>query len=149
MWLKNASYNTYYAGKLMNGFSFENYNDPAPNGFTGSEILVDPGTYQYYNACLTRNNDTPIFYPGLYSTDVIANKTYEFLDDAMNAQEPFFLVTAPIAPHSESAEADSTDSRDEPPLPAKRHSHLFQDVTAPRGPDFNPLEVSLSLSAWL
>lgn len=31
----------------MNSHSFDNYNDPFPAGFTGSDFLLDPGTFQF------------------------------------------------------------------------------------------------------
>lgn len=37
--MQQAGYQTYYVGKLMNGFGPDNYNDPYVNGFNGSDFL--------------------------------------------------------------------------------------------------------------
>ena len=33
VWMQQAGYNTYYAGKFMNGHGADSYNDPFPAGF--------------------------------------------------------------------------------------------------------------------
>ena len=37
VWLQEAGYNTYYAGKLMNGHNTTNYNKPYPKGWNGTD----------------------------------------------------------------------------------------------------------------
>lgn len=37
VWLQEAGYDTYYTGKLMNGFSTTAYNKPYPAGWTGTD----------------------------------------------------------------------------------------------------------------
>jgi arylsulfatase A-like enzyme len=44
-WMQAAGYKTYYVGKLMNGHNLNNYNQPFPEGFDGSEFLLDPSKY--------------------------------------------------------------------------------------------------------
>ncbi|KAI9654214.1 MAG: hypothetical protein M1821_006742 [Bathelium mastoideum] len=148
VWLQNAGYNTYYTGKLFNSHTIENYDKPFPAGFTGSDFLLDPYTYQYYNSTFQRNRDVPIRHQGSYSTDILAEKAYGFLDDAVSAQNPFFLTIAPVAPHSNV----KFSGHDQPiqdqivgfdtPLPAQRHAHLFPDVKIPRTDHFNPEKYS-------
>jgi N-acetylglucosamine-6-sulfatase len=148
VWLQDAGYNTYYVGKLFNAQTVDNYDKPHAAGWTGSEFLLDPYTYEYLNATFQRNHDRPVSYEGQYSTDVLASKGYGFLDDAIEAGSPFFLTIAPTAPHSNVriheriidgnfSEASGTQS---PPVPAERHKHLFNDVVVPRTPHFNPDE---------
>ena len=48
--LQEQGYNTYYTGKPWNGHTVDNYNTPTVKGFNGSDFLLDPYTYQYYNA---------------------------------------------------------------------------------------------------
>jgi len=102
---------------------------------------------QYLNSSFQRNHDPPTYHEGEYSTDVLAEKAYGFLDDAVEADKPFFLVVAPNAPHSNVAvDGDlnviNTDSvRFGAPVSAERHKHLFKDVKIPRTPNFNPKEV--------
>jgi N-acetylglucosamine-6-sulfatase len=87
---------------------------------------------------MSRNHDPAKNYPGEYSTDLISAAAVGFLDDAIKASDrPFFLGVAPIAPHSETITGGSA-ARFNAPVPAKRHAHLFPNVTVPRTPNFNP-----------
>ncbi|KAJ9639729.1 hypothetical protein H2204_003522 [Knufia peltigerae] len=146
VWLQEAGYNTYYTGKLFNAHTVSNYDSPFPAGFTGSDFLLDPHTYEYLNATTQRDREPPVSHDGEYSTDVIANKAYGFLDDAVAARKPFFLTIAPIAPHSnlkiiESSVGERINEHSiltSPPVPADRHKHLFNDTRVPRTLNFNP-----------
>ena len=148
VWLQQAGFNTYYTGKLFNSHTVENYNAPYPAGFTGSDFLLDPYTYQYINSTWQRGRDTPVSYEGRYTTDIIIEKAKGFLNDAVKTQKPFFLTVAPIAPHSSFEFVRDRSSElgisliSKPPVPAERHKHLFQDVKIPRTDHFNPQEVS-------
>ncbi|KAF7196133.1 Arylsulfatase [Pseudocercospora fuligena] len=149
LWLQKLNYGTYYVGKLFNAQNVDNYASPHAAGWTGSEFLLDPYTYEYLNATFQRNHDPPVSYEGQYSTDVLANKSFEFLADGLDAYKasgkPFFLTIAPTAPHSNVhmntaidgnfSEGSNTQS---PPISAERHAHLFKDVIVPRTPHFNP-----------
>ncbi|KAF4629061.1 hypothetical protein G7Y89_g9088 [Cudoniella acicularis] len=135
VWLQNAGYNTYYTGKLFNSHTVLNYNSPVAGGFNGSDFLLDPFTYQYYNAATSRNGEAPVGYPGQYSPDLIAKKAFGFLEDAIAEKSPFFLVAAPVAPHS-NVEWPSLHFSE--PRYAPRHAHLFKDYKIPRTKNFNP-----------
>ena len=130
-------------GKLFNALSTTTWNAPFVAGWTGSDFLLDPYTYLYYNATFQRNHDPPVSYGGNYSTgsnystDVVASKAFGFLDDGVKAGKPFFLGIAPIAPHSEVGEPNATSEFTEP-LPAARHKDLFESVWVPRSQSFNP-----------
>lgn len=151
VWLQEAGYNTYYTGKLFNAHTVENYNDPYPAGFNGSDFLLDPHTYEYLNASFQRNQSPPVSYEGQYSTDVLASKAFGFLDDAMKDSRPFFLTIAPVAPHSNVKFGRSLFNRTmeigevklSPPIPAERHRNLFKSAVVPRNANFNPEEVRL------
>ena len=149
VWLQSGGYNTYYTGKLFNAHRTDNYDKPFPASWTGSDFLLDPFTYSYLNSTFQRNQDPPKSYEGQYSVDVLAEKTLGFLDDAVEADRPFFLVTAPVAPHS-NVEFIPKDFDKHiikakffatPPVAAKRHEHLFPDAKVPRHASFNPDEV--------
>ncbi|OJI79581.1 hypothetical protein ASPTUDRAFT_59643 [Aspergillus tubingensis CBS 134.48] len=143
VWLQEAGYNTYYTGKLFNVHTVDNYNAPFPAGFTGSDFLLDPFTYDYLNSTFQRDRESPQSYEGEYSTDVLGQKAYRLLDEAVTAQKPFFLTVAPIAPHC-NVFMNGTGLDANPkfsfsaPIPAKRHEHLFPDAKVPRTPSFNP-----------
>ncbi|OAP55881.1 hypothetical protein AYL99_10033 [Fonsecaea erecta] len=148
VWLQDAGYNTYYTGKLFNAHSLRNYDAPFVKGFTGSDFLLDPHTYEYLNASFQRNREPPVSYEGEYSTDVLAGKAYGFLEDAIGEKKPFFLTIAPSAPHSNvnfeenwfNGSASAHTIVTSPPIPAERHRHLFPDAVIPRTPSFNPDE---------
>ncbi|KAK1635042.1 sulfatase [Colletotrichum phormii] len=116
VWLQDAGYNTYYTGKLFNSHSIENWNNPFPKGWTGSDFLLDPNTYLYLNATFQRNQSPPQTFPG---------------------DKPFFLGVAPIGPHNNGLGGE-TSAGATPPIPAKRHENLFSNVTVPRTYNFNP-----------
>ncbi|KIV99664.1 uncharacterized protein PV09_08719 [Verruconis gallopava] len=147
LWIQSEGYNTYYVGKLFNAHTTSNYDKPHVSGFNGSDFLLDPYTYQYLNSSFQRNHDPPKYYPGEYSTDILAQKANGFLDDAVEADKPFFLVVAPNAPHSNvyvdnSLSVDDKSIRFGAPVAAERHKHLFKNLKVPRTANFNPNEPS-------
>lgn len=153
VWLQNAGYDTYYTGKLFNAHTVENYNSPKANGWTHSDFLLDPFTYQYLNASYQRDDEPPVSYEGQYTVDVLADKAFGFLEDAAASLKsdgtPFFLGIAPVAPHSNVNIStvmhgidDILEATFTPPIAAKRHEHLFEDLKVPRTPHFNPEEAS-------
>ncbi|PVI05897.1 putative arylsulfatase [Periconia macrospinosa] len=142
VWLQQAGYNTYYTGKFLNAHDLGNWNKPLPKGWTGSDFLLDPYTYMYYNATLQRNQEPPKSYPGEYNTDLIKDRALGFLDEAAAADEPFFIGVMPIGPHTETTVPENPSEESLPvflpPKPAKRHEHLYQGVKIPRTYNFNP-----------
>ncbi|KAI1173451.1 arylsulfatase-like protein [Nemania sp. FL0916] len=146
VWLQDAGYNTYYTGKLFNAHSVQTYNAPFAAGWTGNDFLLDPFTYWYMNSTYQKNRDSPVSYEGQYSVDVLAGKAMGLLEDAHGAGKPFFLGLAPVAPHADiqapgykdgnHSDFDAVQFR--PPVPAKRHAHLFPDAKVPRTANFNP-----------
>lgn len=102
------------------------------NAFTSSDFLLDPYTYSYKDRAFQHNKDAPVLHNNTYSTDLVANKTFAFLEDAAKAEKPFFLVAAPIAPHSVGPPPFTA------PVSAERHEDLFKDVKVPRTGNFNP-----------
>ncbi|KAF2727600.1 arylsulfatase-like protein [Polyplosphaeria fusca] len=144
IWLQEAGYNTYYTGKLFNAHTIENYNSPHVKGFTGSDFLLDPFTYQYLNSSYQRNKEPPVRYEGRHTLEILAEKAYGFLDDAAKQDSPFFLAIAPVAPHSNVAldnlqgPIEKIVANFSPPIPLERHRHMFKDVKVPRTENFNP-----------
>lgn len=74
------------------------YDSPCPSGFNGSDFLLDLYTYQYLNTTFQRNREPPVSYKDEYSTEVLADRAYRFLEDAIAADEPFLTVIAPSVP---------------------------------------------------
>jgi hypothetical protein len=126
----------------------DNYNSPYVNGFNQSDFLLDPYTYDYLNSSYQRNQDPPVSYEGQHTADVLAEKVFGFLHDALEAKHPFFLGVAPVSPHSDVIVKDPYDflavATVGPPIPLSRHSHLFQNVKVPRTKNFNPDKVCYS-----
>lgn len=147
VWLQNSGYNTFYTGKLFNSHTVDNYDNPHVNGFNGSDFLLDPFTYSYLNSTYQRNREPPVSYEGQHTTDVITDKALGFLEDGLAGDQPFFLVVAPIAPHS-NVDGGALSGHHAPtimtePIPLERHENLFKDVKVPRTAHFNPDEVRL------
>ena len=147
IWLQEAGYRTYYTGKLFNAHTIENYNEPFPAGWTGSDFLLDPYTYSYLNSSWQRNADPPVSHEGDYTTDVLSRKAKGFLEDAVKTKDPFFLAIAPVAPHSNVEVHNGTLITPNvpvtvtPPVAAERHKKLFKTVQVPRTDHFNPDKV--------
>lgn len=138
LWLQEAGYNTYYAGKLWNFHSVSNYDSPAARGFNGSAFLLDPYTYRYWDSRISHDGGPPVSYAGRYSTDVVAESSYALLERALAHEEPWFLTVAPTAPHSNWVLDERTgETYLVAPQVAYRHEHLFHDYQVPRGRSFN------------
>lgn len=141
LWMQDAGYNTYYAGKLWNALTVQNYDKPVPKGFNGSDLLLDPYTYRYYFARMSRNGQKPVNYDGQYSTDVITRKAEGFLDEAFNHPDrPWMLTVAPNAPHANGSHDPTTDASwyGQPVYPP-RYADMFKDYKIPRDDSFNKL----------
>lgn len=145
VWMQHEGYNTYYSGKLWNAHNVDNYNSPYVEGFNGSDFILDPYTYQYYNASMSRNGGPPVNYQGKYSPDITAQKAYDFLDEATLHEEPWMLTVAPIAPHSNCILGSFENFEIDHPRYADRHAHLFKDYKIPRTANFNPIQVGICL----
>jgi N-acetylglucosamine-6-sulfatase len=135
--MQQSGYNTYYTGKLYNGHTVDNYNDPPVSGYTHSGFLLEPFTYQYFNVSITYDAQPPENPVGVYSTDLLADTARRYLDHACaDPDTPFFLTVAPVAPHGQLTEYPQHWAG--PPQVAERHRGLFPNYTIPRTPDFNP-----------
>ncbi|KAF4957993.1 hypothetical protein FGADI_2823 [Fusarium gaditjirri] len=142
VWLKEAGYNTYYTGKLFNAHTIHNYNSPYPAGWTGTNFLLDPGTYDYLNPIYQHNQEPPVQHKGVHTSDLISKYAHDLLKEAIDSENPFFVAIAPVAPHS------NVNLRRQPgnpaaplmtiPIPLERHSRLFEGVKVPRTENFNP-----------
>ncbi|GLI76962.1 hypothetical protein PoHVEF18_005244 [Penicillium ochrochloron] len=142
VWLQDAGYNTYYTGKFLNSHTTSNYNNPYPKGWNGTDFLMDPSTYSYWNSTFQSNHDAPVVSDG-YSTDLISNYALNFIETAQSSDRPFFIGIAPIAPHAKTAAvAGSSIPAFTDPVPANRHADKFPNAKAPRGENFNPNKVS-------
>ncbi|CZS91888.1 related to arylsulfatase [Rhynchosporium agropyri] len=114
--------------------------------------FLDQGTYFNKHYCTTAHvpvyrRDPEKLYEGEYSTDVLAQKAFKLLSDAVIAENPPFLTIAPIAPPANIEMNGSILDEGHTfefgsPVPAKRHQHLFKGEKVPRSASFNPDEPS-------
>lgn len=68
VWLQAAGYATYYIGKFLNYHNIGNYDKPHLANWTGSDFLLEPGTYRYHDPIFQRNLEPYKHYPGHYNT---------------------------------------------------------------------------------
>ncbi|UJH69292.1 sulfatase [Allomuricauda sp. SCSIO 65647] len=86
----------------------------APKGFDHWEILNDQGNY--YNPEFISGQDTTIVEG--YATDLITEKSLDWLKHREDAEQPFFLMVHHKAPHRNW-------------MPALRHANKYDSVTFP------------------
>ncbi|MCA9861988.1 MAG: sulfatase [Thermomicrobiales bacterium] len=135
-WLQAAGLRTALVGKYLNGY-----------GLAGAATSIPPGwsdwagiTREGYSRFEINQQGTLVRYRSkseneVYSTDVLAQLAVDFLADAAQAQDPFFLMITPRSPHG-------------PAEPASRHRDAFSDVTLPQTPAMNEADVS-DKPAWI
>ena len=134
-WLSDAGYTTLYAGKYMNQYAAMLAEFPPLVGYRV------PGWTYWYGSLTNRylgygfevnENGTVIAYPhsrdnpGVYHTDLIADKAVEFI---RAANGPFLLYLATTTPHV-------------PAVPANRHKGRFSGARLPQPPSFDEADVS-------
>ena len=133
VWLQQQNIKTYYIGKLMNAYSMGNFGDPYPNAWTNSSFLVDPWTYNYHKSRWTNQQQKKIEnHSGEHTTTVTQAKALDMLEKAAKADDQFFMMIAPVAPHVEIAGGSKA-----PPAP-RGFGDKFTGEKAPRLPNFNP-----------
>lgn len=145
-WLQGAGYRTALVGKYFNAYPHglvppEGYRSPGeqhvPPGWDDwyglLDVPKDPRTNPYdmygypmnHNGRIVRYGDDP----DDYLTDVLSGLAVDFVDDAVQADDPFFLYFAPTAPHL-------------PAIPAPRHRGAFDGLEVPRSPSLNESDMS-------
>jgi len=120
--MRDAGYQTFFAGKYLNGYDDTRYVPPGWsvwNGYLGEY----PGeTYR-----LNENGEIETYERGeIHDTDLIARKAEAFI---RNTEAPFFAYIAPNATHS-------------PYYAAERHAGDFSDTRLPESPNRNEADVS-------
>ena len=96
-WLDAAGYETGLFGKYLNDYPWGRGSDYVPQGWDRwAAFKGDPGYYDY-TLIGSRGRERFGRAAADYSTDVLANRTADFIADA---GEPFFAYYAPYAPHS-------------------------------------------------
>lgn len=131
--LQCGGYRTGYIGKFLNGYGGRD-NDPeeVPPGWSEWFVKVEGGYFDYvmnHNGELRRfGNDVRE-----YRTDLEGRRAARFIRRSADRSEPFFLVMATQAPHTESGGSIR---------PAPRHLDSFENEPLDRRPSFNEEDVS-------
>jgi N-acetylglucosamine-6-sulfatase len=136
VWLDNEGYHTGLVGKYLNQYPFglDSFVPAGWDRWWGKEH--GPVANLYYGYTLIQQG-LPTHYGGAehnYSTDVLAEKAVEFIDEAP-LEQPFLLWFAPTAPHP-------------PWIPAARHSGLYADIPLSPPPSVGEDNV-LDKPAWV
>lgn len=133
-WLQAAGYQTVFLGKYLNGYPFAEDRTYIPPGWTEWYSPAKGRPYGGFKYALNENGilvdyDENGQTPSQYLTDVLAQKTVDFIKRSSADAKPFFIYLSTFAPHM-------------PAKPAPRHAELFRGLKAPETPSYNELDVS-------
>ena len=126
-WLDDAGYDTFYAGKYMNGYDDTTH---VPDGWDKwygwlGQYYSPGGEYR-----LNENGDIKRYsLDKVHDTDLLKDKAIDFIRDQRGDGKPFFAYLAPNAPHT-------------PAYVPARHEGMFSDRSLPRSPSFNEEDMS-------
>ena len=132
VWLQRAGYETVHVGKYLNGYGTRRRRE-VPPGWDEWHAVIDPTTYYYRGYVLNQNGS--VVRPRRYQTDELTSRALRFLRDA---ESPFFLSLAYLAPHDDRRGGRCVDSA----KPAPRHAGRFAGARVPRPPSFGERDMS-------
>ena len=161
--LTKAGYHTVFAGKWVNGDGCSKMPLDADGQPTWSYWAQLCNTYNLYNSSYADPHATGgiRIETDIHQSDSLANQSIMQMREAVAAGKPFYLHLTPVAPHEstcygcagrESRACASLYPQDGGeiagnggdnyglfgrPCPAKRHRHLFLNLTMPRVPSWN------------
>lgn len=135
VWMQKAGYRTGFYGKLMNEFIAPNgYRVPGWDQYSIYDFVS--GGYRYFDYKLFEQRHRPYGQVNQYGesakdylTDVLADKTVNFIKAAVADGKPFFVILAPLAPHS-------------PATPAPRDAGYHDTTPFTRSIVFNEADIS-------
>ncbi|MCC7117968.1 MAG: sulfatase [Anaerolineales bacterium] len=134
VWLQREGYQTSLVGKYLNLYPNDAGRNYVPPGWTDWHsflYLPKGGVDFYYNYTLNENGQLKEYgdKPEEYGTDVILERSLQFINQQAESSEPFFILVSFIAPHG-------------PATPADRHADLYQDLEYPQTPSFAEADLS-------
>ena len=118
--MKEAGYETFLIGKYLNGYGDSKAAHVPPDWdhwYGMTDLSYFGPHFSVQGKLLKTSKDT-------YQTDFISSTSLTLLKNR-DKTKPFFIYIAPFAPHT-------------PATPAPRHAHLFDNISAPRYPSFDP-----------
>ncbi len=145
VWLQRAGYDTIHLGKYINGYGTDT---PAtqPPGWSEWYGAIDPTTYRMWGYSLNENGTVRTYGtprdedPRLYQTDVLADHALRAVERRADAQRPFFMSLAFLAPHHESAGLRRATGQVVRAAP--RHAGAIAAGGAARTPAYDEADVS-------
>lgn len=141
VWLQNSGYRTGLFGKFMNHYSDVAGARPAP-GFDRWFALLD-GRGLYFDYQVSDNGTVHRYGHRRrdYSTDVLTQKTRQFIRRSASGSQPFFAWLGYPAPHIQRGATGLCAGKN--PLPPGRGTYRqFRHVPLPRSPAFNERRVA-------
>jgi arylsulfatase A-like enzyme len=126
VWLQRAGYETGHVGKYLNGYGTRRPSE-VPPGWDEWSTVIDPTTYYYRGYVLNENGR--VVRPRRYQTDEMTARALGFVRDA---EPPFFLSLAYLAPHDDRRGGRCVDSA----KPAPRHAGRFAGARMPHPASF-------------
>jgi N-acetylglucosamine-6-sulfatase len=130
-WLQGVGYQTGFFGKYLNGYPFKDDLLHVPSGWDTWLSPSGGNPYSNFNYVMNENGKLITYgsKPSDYITDVLRDKSIDFIKKAKEADEPFLVYLSPYVPHS-------------PATPAPRHEDLFPNLKTPRIRSFNEADIS-------
>jgi len=131
-WMKSAGYKNSYLGKYMNLYPAGVKRSYISPGWADWHVFLYENAPHFYFAYTMNENGKLVRCHKKaeeYSTDVIREKSVEFIKAKIKKGSPFFIFISVYAPHG-------------PSIPAPRHSGLFKDLEYPQSPSFHEEDTS-------
>lgn len=125
-WMDDAGYRTSYMGKYLNLYPAGVKRTYISPGWDDWHVFLYGPSEDFYFAYTMNENGKLVKYGKKeyeYSTDVIRDRSIEFIEQSAKRNSPFFLMISVYAPHG-------------PTTPAPRHLGLFDGLEYPQGPSF-------------
>ena len=131
-WMKSAGYKSSFIGKYMNLYPAGVKRTYIPPGWADWHVFLYRESPDFYFAYTMNENGKLVKYHKKdedYSTDVMKNRTLEFIDKYSKRSSPFFVFISTYAPHG-------------PSDPAPRHTELYTDLIYPKSESFHEEDTS-------
>jgi arylsulfatase A-like enzyme len=123
-WLDDARYDTFYAGKFLNGYEDTSY---VPHGW--DEWYAFSGHPHRNNYAVNENGELKTYAQDQrHETYYLRDKAEAFVRDHAEGGAPWFAVVATHAPHN-------------PQTTAPEFRHSYDDTNMPTSPSFNEADV--------
>jgi arylsulfatase A-like enzyme len=140
VWLQRAGYSTGLVGKYLNGYG----GNVVPPGWTDFQGLLSSSTYRFFDYTMNVNGVREHFGDDVadYQTDVLTQRSLDFIREHTGDGAPFFLWTTFVAPHVGQPHDLQDPIGVKSTVPAPRDWNAFAGALLPRPPSFDEADVS-------